>query len=921
MYTSYFGFTDKPFKLKPDPRFFYSNPAYVRAYGEILTAIREHKAAAVLTAEAGTGKTTLLRRCMEGLGDASKAIWFGNTTLPLEGLLDHLCEELGIPITQGVAEKLKRLQYALASRAQEGKSTVLLIDDAHNLDSETLTELLALCVPPNADKPLLQAVLVGLPELLDKLRQAGWQRIAADQRIECRVEPLADAEIGVYINHQLKTAGYTGKDLFTPDAVRAITAYAKGVPRTINSLCDAALFIACIESERSISADTVERAAQHCFLKSQKSSREAPVLKPSARPLPNTPPMASKRVADAGAGLIAAADHKRSDPRSQRADDETVNRAAISPAAAAARLGQDPTRPRRVVVDADYAAAPERRPRTPLTANLGEGQRHPITAPVRPGLTTVGTRLSAPAKRKQSNALALTVALLLVLMGGAGAAIWYKPELVSLSRADVDSYVELARERASEYADVAWNASQPYLDKARDYTGQALDASQPYLDKARAYTGHAWEVSQPYVDQALTTAHRWLASISGERKTYQPPAPTVADHPKAQNGTPLQTAKIEPEPTASAPDQPPASTTANATTPETPASGAAASMAPQGIVKPPGDTGADVQPPPEGDDAHGADEDSGIAGSGAANNDGAAVVRNGPGEPSTAAVADTGTKTQTDTATSETRTASAATTSAVAEPTMPSDSPLPPATPESSTQTAATAVPKQATTSTADAAQPGGAKPVQEQPVAVATTGGASESAPAPADTAPPSVAATPSAPPSDNAAAATPSPSAATARPAAAAPPAGEPVAAAPAPATPPPAQPQDNAATTSAVSTESRPSGTQPSAAPADPQQIAVLLTRAKRQIGANRLATPPGDSALDTYRSVLEIDPNNATALAGIKALKDKYRVWAEAAARKKAWGRVQQYYERALSIDPQDAEIAAALADAKQRSGAQ
>ena len=259
MYTDFFGLDEKPFRLKPNPRFFYSNAAYEKAYSSILSNILERKGFIILAGEAGTGKTALIRKCIASLDSKVRFIFFPNSILSFEDILDQLCNELGLSVKAGeYFNKARVLESFLVAQTRAGKTYAVLIDDAQNLGTDILHNLRSLSRSPRAEGNLLQFILVGLPELRDKL--------SFEDLIFCSLEPLKSQEIGEFINQQLSAVGCKKSNLFTSDSIRLIAAYSKGIPRSICALCDSALFIASLSQKHSITPEIVEEAAQNYFL-------------------------------------------------------------------------------------------------------------------------------------------------------------------------------------------------------------------------------------------------------------------------------------------------------------------------------------------------------------------------------------------------------------------------------------------------------------------------------------------------------------------------------------------------------------------------------------------------------------------------------------------------------------------------------
>ena len=273
MYTDYFGFREKPFSITPDPRFFYTNPRYQEAYASLLYGIHERRGFIVLTGEIGTGKTTLLRRLMENMEPHIRFVFFYNTTLTFEEVLDFICQELGLPIKEaGRLHKIQLLNRFLMDRLAKGETVVLLIDEAQNLGEEVLENLRLLSNLETATEKLLQIVIVGQPELETKLNQYELRQLKQRIAIQCRLERLDDEEVGPFIHYRLSAVGYKRQQLFTPDAIQEIAYYSQGFPRLINILCDNALLIAYAISQKRITTDIVREAAEDLRLEGHRGN-------------------------------------------------------------------------------------------------------------------------------------------------------------------------------------------------------------------------------------------------------------------------------------------------------------------------------------------------------------------------------------------------------------------------------------------------------------------------------------------------------------------------------------------------------------------------------------------------------------------------------------------------------------------------
>lgn len=265
MYTTYFGFENKPFKPK-DLTDYYRNDNLDSACADILKGARERRGFMVLTGEAGLGKTLLLRRCMA----EAKDIFFvliTNAGFDFSDILSYLCASLRLPIDDlDIEQRSRLLADTVAAHARRNQPVTLLIDDAHHLRVQEISRLRDFVEATAEPELRLQVVLAGLPEIEGKLRQPELRSLWEQIGIRHHLERLSALETELFINHQFKTAGYSGETLFSFAVFERIDHYSRGVPRAIAMLCDAMFLFASLESEHEITPAVVDEAARNCFL-------------------------------------------------------------------------------------------------------------------------------------------------------------------------------------------------------------------------------------------------------------------------------------------------------------------------------------------------------------------------------------------------------------------------------------------------------------------------------------------------------------------------------------------------------------------------------------------------------------------------------------------------------------------------------
>lgn len=264
MYLTFFGLREKPFNLTPDPKFLFLTPAHREALAQLLYGVKEQKGFMVLTGEVGTGKTTLLRTLLQRLDSTSAAAFVPHSTLPFDGLLEYVLEDLGAANgQQSMAQRLITLNHLLIERRRMGQHVILIFDEAQHLDHQTLEQIRLLSnFETTTDKPL-QIILAGQPELATKLQLPALRQLRQRIGLRCHIVGLTPDETRHYIWARLRIAGARDLTLFSERAIRRIAEYANGIPRVVNLLCDHSLVIGYAEQTRKIDRQTVDQAIRY----------------------------------------------------------------------------------------------------------------------------------------------------------------------------------------------------------------------------------------------------------------------------------------------------------------------------------------------------------------------------------------------------------------------------------------------------------------------------------------------------------------------------------------------------------------------------------------------------------------------------------------------------------------------------------
>jgi general secretion pathway protein A len=261
MYKKFFGLRANPFNLTPDPRFLFLTPRSQEALACLTYGIESRKGFVLLSGEVGTGKTTLINKLLEWLKHQRiPSAFIFNPRMEVEQVLDYIIADFGItPVPQGKSQALRQLYHWLLDRHRAGETAVVIIDEAQRLPNDVLEEVRLLTNLKTFTQKLLQVVLVGRPELEDKLRQTHLhQRVT----LQAKTFPLSQEETHAYVAERLRIAGSNGRALFEPAALDAIFRYSGGIPRVTNLLCEHSLVGAFVDQRQQVHTEIVDAVAR-----------------------------------------------------------------------------------------------------------------------------------------------------------------------------------------------------------------------------------------------------------------------------------------------------------------------------------------------------------------------------------------------------------------------------------------------------------------------------------------------------------------------------------------------------------------------------------------------------------------------------------------------------------------------------------
>jgi general secretion pathway protein A len=276
IYNPYFGFSENPFNISPDPEFLYRSPQHEEALANLIYGVRSRKGFIVLTGEVGTGKTTMLE-CLRDYLDTMRTefAFIFNSRLTPDQFFEMMAFDFDLDCDRkSKTDVLFALNTLLIKQAEKGRTCVLLVDEAHNLEWDVLEEIRLLGNLENRGGKLLQIILAGQPELDRKLDAPNLRQLKQRIVLRCNLNPLEPEEATGYIDTRLARAGMPDQTIFSSELLEEIYKRSRGIPRVINLICDNLLVTAFAMERKSCTVEMLDEVCQDLRLEWPGSSRD-----------------------------------------------------------------------------------------------------------------------------------------------------------------------------------------------------------------------------------------------------------------------------------------------------------------------------------------------------------------------------------------------------------------------------------------------------------------------------------------------------------------------------------------------------------------------------------------------------------------------------------------------------------------------
>ena len=274
MYKAFFGLISNPFNLSPDPAFLYRSPHHEEALANLIYGVQSRKGFILLTGEVGTGKTMMLE-CLRDHLDSHQIpfAFIFNSRLTADQFFEMMAYDLDLPCTRtSKTEVLIALNTMLLERANQNKTTVLIVDEGQNLEWEVLEEIRLLGNLENRRGKLLQIIISGQPELDEKLDRDEYRQLRQRIALRCRLRPFTESETAEYVGTRLAKSGLRDQHILPPHILARIHRSTEGIPRLINSVCDNLLLTSYAMENPVVTEQMYEEVARDLRLESNRQA-------------------------------------------------------------------------------------------------------------------------------------------------------------------------------------------------------------------------------------------------------------------------------------------------------------------------------------------------------------------------------------------------------------------------------------------------------------------------------------------------------------------------------------------------------------------------------------------------------------------------------------------------------------------------